>query len=222
MRLFLTIVLFLGYVSLKAQAFTAGLMPDMTLSYKLSENYSIVHKVESRYSGFETDRDQFDIDFERMDFQNFVERKIGLFSKFSIGYQFRINNLDKNEHRLIQQITWSDNLRSFRLGHRIRTDQTFSDTNLPEFRFRYRSKIQLPLQGQKIDQGEYYLSLSDEILFSYLSPDWDFENRVVAKLGFYINDKNKVETGLDWRLDGLLLNNPEHQLWFVMSWYKSL
>lgn len=222
MKYYVLILLLAISLGLNSQSFTTGFLPDLTLSYKANEVFKIVHKVESRYPSFDTDSETLKVNFERLDFQNFVERKVGLFSKISVGYQFRINYKDNNEHRLIQQIAWSDFLRGYRLGHRFRTDQTFSLGSLPEFRFRYRLKVQLPLQGQELDKGEYYISLSDEVLWSYQSPNRDFENRVVAKIGLYINDKNKIETGLDWRADGFFINNVEHQLWFALSWYKTL
>jgi len=222
MRFFLIILFLMSSFFSQSQSFTAGFMPDITLSYKANELYKIVHKLESRYPSYDTDTEIFKVNFERFDFQNFLERKLGLFSSVAVGYQFRINNIEDNEHRFIQQITWIDNLLNFRIGHRFRTDQTFFDSSIPEFRFRYRAKIQLPLQGQELDKGEYYLSLSDEVLLSYQSPDLGVDNRVVAKIGLYINDKNKVESGFDWRAEGFFLDNVEHQLWFAFSWYKSL
>jgi len=104
----------------------------------------------------------------------------------------------------------------------LRSDQTYSRARKPEIRFRYRSGFQFPLQGQQLDAGEYYLSISDELVWSYRSPNADLENRVVAKLGLYINDKNKIEWGLEWRLEELFLEKVNHQLWVGLSWYKAL
>lgn len=78
------------------------------------------------------------------------------------------------------------------------------------------------MQGQNLDDREFYLSFSDEVVSAVQSSEWDLENRVVAKLGFYINDKNKLESGLDWRIDGFLLNGIENQVWFAFSWFKAL
>lgn len=222
MRLLLFFFTICCVASASSQAFTSGLLPDIVLSYKAGENYGIIHKLESRFPMYDSESKTGDIIFERLDFQNFLERKIGLFSKVAIGYQFRFNNNDFNEHRFIQQLTWSDNLRNFRLGHRIRADQTVSEGEAPEFRFRYRAKVQLPLQGQELDPGEYYLSLSDEVLSFFKSSDWGLDNRVVVKVGLYINDKNKIETGLDWRMEGFSTDTTEHSVWFALSWYKTL
>jgi hypothetical protein len=209
--------------NLLAQDLTAGFLPNLTLSYKVSEQYKIVHKLESRFPSYNNDDQKFDANFERFDFQNYVERKIGLFSKLSLGYQLRFRTNNRYSHRSIQQFSWVSRFDNYRIGQRLRSDQTFSDDRKPEVRFRYRAGIQIPLQGQQLDEGEYYLSLSDELVWSYRSPNADLENRVVAKVGFYINDKNKIESGLEWRAEEFFLDTGvAHQLWFCFSWYKSL
>ena len=222
MRFLYIFIAFLCFSSVHSQSFTSGLLPDIVLSYKLNENYGVIHKLESRLPVYDSESNSFEVNFERLDFQSFLERRIGLFSKAAMGYQFRINNTEDNEHRFIQQFTWSDNFKRFRLGHRLRADQTLTESNAPEFRLRYRAKIQLPLQGNELDPGEYYLSLADEVLSVFQSSDWGLDNRVVVRLGLYINDKNKVETGLDWRMEGFSTDNTEHSLWFALSWYKTL
>jgi len=222
MRYLFFVFAFLTFTNLRAQAFTAGFLPDITLSYKVGENYTVINKVESRFPTYDSESKTGDIIFERIDFQGFLERKIGLFSKAAVGYQFRINNKAENEHRFIQQLTWSDYLIGLRLGHRIRSDQTVSEGMAPEFRIRYRAKVQLPLQGRKLDEGEYYFTLADEVLSVSQSSEFALDNRVVAQLGLYINDKNKFEMGLDWRMEGYTTDRTEHSLWFAFSWYKRL
>ncbi|MBS3739237.1 DUF2490 domain-containing protein [Mesohalobacter halotolerans] len=222
MRQFLIIIFCLIGLLCSAQNVVAGFLPDFTLSYKASEQYKIVHKLESRFPSYNDTSEDINVQFERLDMQNFIERKIGLFSKLSLGYQYRIKDSAADEHRFIQQFSWTDNLTAFRIGHRLRSDQTYSRARKPEIRFRYRSGFQFPLQGQQLDAGEYYLSISDELVWSYRSPNADLENRVLAKLGLYINDKNKIEWGLEWRLEELFLEKVNHQLWVGLSWYKAL
>lgn len=204
------------------QNLQSGLLPNMTLSYNISEHYKLVHKLESRFPSY-NDRDrQFKAEFERFDFQNYLERKIGLFSKLSVGYQLRLRTENRYAHRIIQQFSWSDRLYGYRIGHRIRSDQSFSEDRKPEIRFRYRAGFQIPLQGLRLDKGEYYLSLSDELVWSYRSPNTDLENRINAKFGLYINDKSKIETGLEWRAEAFFLENIKHQAWLIFSWYITL
>jgi hypothetical protein len=224
MKFIITLIfIFMMSGNLLAQDLTSGFLPNLTLSYKISEQYKIVHKLESRFPSYNDDNQKFDVNFERFDFQNYVERKIGLFSKLSVGYQLRFRTNNRYSHRTIQQFSWVTGTDKFRIGHRVRSDQTFSKDRKPEVRFRYRTGFQIPLQGQQLDPEEYYLSLSDELVWSYRSPNADLENRVVAKIGFYINDKNKVESGIEWRAEEFFLNTGvDHQVWLCFSWYKSL
>lgn len=223
MRFSISIILMCSTIlSVNSQNLTAGFLPNLTLSYKISEQYKFVHKLESRFPSYNDQDQQFNINFERFDFQNYIERKVGLFSKLSVGYQLRFRTENKYSHRTIQQFSWVSGFDKYRMGHRIRSDQTFSADRKPELRFRYRLGVQIPLQGQQLDQGEYYLSLSDELVWSYRSPDADLENRIVAKLGFYINDKNKIESGIEWRAEEFFLDGIKHQAWLCFSWYKSL
>lgn len=133
--------------SITAQDLTAGFLPNFTLSYKVSEQYKFVHKLESRFPSYNDDEKKIDPNFERFDLQHYVERKIGLFSKLSIGYQLRFRTQNRYAHRTIQQFSWSTGFDKYRIGHRIRSDQTFSEDRKPEVRFRYRAGFQIPLQG---------------------------------------------------------------------------
>jgi hypothetical protein len=218
---YLFILFFISNICI-AQNVQSGFLPNFTLSYKLTENYKLVHKLESRWPSLNDIDNTFDPEFERFDVQNYLERKTGLFSKISLGYQFRFRTDQKYSHRTIQQFSWTQRFDKFRIGHRFRSDQTFSEDRKPEVRFRYRAKLQLPLQGQNLDKGEYYLSFSDELVWSYRSPDADLENRIISAVGLYINDKNKVESGIEWRAEEFFLDRVKHQVWFVLSWYKSL
>ncbi len=222
MRYYFFLLLVVISITVMAQNLQSGFLPNITLSYKLNEEYKLVHKLESRWPSFNDLDRNFDPEFERFDVQTYIERKTGLFSKVSLGYQFRFRTQNRYAHRTIQQFSWTNRFDRYRIGHRLRSDQTFSDDRKPEVRFRYRAKLQLPLQGQSLDLGEYYLSLSDELVWSYRSPNADLENRIIANLGLYIDDKNKVETGFEWRVEEFFLEKVRHQLWFVLSWYKSL
>jgi len=81
MRQFLIIIFCLIGFLCSAQNVVAGLLPDFTLSYKASEQYKIVHKLESRFPSYNDTSEDINVQFERLDMQNFIERKIGLFSK---------------------------------------------------------------------------------------------------------------------------------------------
>lgn len=213
-------ILFSAKIS--AQNFNSGFLPDITLSFKINETLSYINKSESRLRAYDDNNNEFKIKFERFDFQNFLQRKVGLYSKLAVGYQYRIRSGKADEHRSIQQFSWASKFSQIKLGQRIRSDQTFSSIEKPEYRMRYRSKMLIPLQGRQLDKNEYYLSISDELLWAFQNNLGRLENHIVFKIGFYINDKSKIEWGLDWRIQSLLSSNLKHQLWMGLSWYRSL
>lgn len=217
------VILFLIFTFSRSfsQDFNSGLLPDLTFSYGINENYTYVQKFESRFTSYDNKNKDYTLEFERFDFQNFLERKTGLFSKIAIGYQYRIRNGIKNEHRSIQQFSWVSKIASLRIGQRLRSDQTFSSIEKPEFRMRYRAKFILPLQGRQLDIGEYYLKFSGELLWVNQNQNSDFENRFISKIGLYIDESNKIEWGFDWRIKSIFNHNSNHELWMGLSWYKS-
>jgi len=226
MKYFFVSVLSLLFVQVRAQdnRFIFGFFPEASLKYNISENYSITHKIESQHGLFDSNRLNEELDYEHnlTDIQTFLGRKISPFVKVDIGYQYRLQE-GENTHRSIQQVSILQRALSYRIGHRIRTDQTFFENASILYRIRYRLKGQIPLQGRELDPGENYLAISNELIYMIQSSEDDLENRLTAAYGFYIDDKNKVEVGLDYRTDDYLVEDRfRHRLWFKFGYYKSL
>jgi hypothetical protein len=203
---------------------TFGLFPEASLSYKLSKNYSITHKFESQHGLYDTENLNEELEYEHTltDLQTFVGRRISPFVKVDIGYQYRIED-GENTNRTIQQVSILQRESNFRIGHRVRVDQTFFKNASFLFRARYRIKGQIPLQGESLDNGENYLTISNELIYMIQSGEDDLENRLTTALGFYIDDKNKFEIGLDYRTDDYLVENRfRHRLWLKFGYYKTL
>lgn len=212
-------------LSAQNNRFSTGFFPEISLSYKLDKNYSMTHKIESQHGIFDKQsqlNEELEYNHVLTDLQTFVNRKISPFVRFTLGYQYRIEE-GENTHRPIQQISILQRESRYRIGHRIRTDQTFFKEASPLWRGRYQIKGQIPLQGFELDPGEKYLSISNEVIYMYQSGEDDIENRLTASLGYYFNDKNKLELGFDYRTDDYLVQDRFRQrLWFKIGYYKSL
>lgn len=204
---------------------SAGIFPEMSLSYKLNKLYSVTHKVESQHGLFDNQsklNEELRYAHVLTDLQTFVGRRINPYIKVDVGYQYRIEE-GENTHRPIQQISILQRASKYRLSHRIRTDQTFFKEAAMLFRARYLIKGQIPLQGIELDPGEQYLIVSNELIYMNQSGSDDLENRFVVSLGFYYNDKNKLEIGLDYRTDDYLVADRfRHRLWLKFGYYKSI
>lgn len=226
MRYCLSILFTLSSVVSLAQneRFVFGFFPEAALSYKLSEHYTTTHKIESQHGLYDTQylNQEFEYAHQLTDVQTFLGRRLSPFLKADIGYQYRLQE-GENTHRTIQQISILQRASYYRLGHRVRVDQTFYKDAPLLFRARYRLKGQLPLQGQSLDVGETYLAISNEVIYMIQRSEDDIENRFAAALGFYMDDKNKFEVGFDYRTDDYLVENRfRHRLWFKVGYYKSL
>jgi hypothetical protein len=226
MKYFFLAAFSLIFIRLNAQndRFIFGLFPEASLKYSISEKYSITHKFESQHGLFDSSRlnDELEYEHSLTDLQTFLGRKLSPFLKADIGYQYRIEE-GENTHRTIQQVSILQRGSFYRIGHRFRIDQTFFKEESLLFRARYRIKGQIPLQGRELDPGENYLTVSNELIYMIQSSEDDLENRLTAAYGFYIDDKNKIEVGLDYRTDDYLVKDRFRQrLWFKFGYYKSL
>lgn len=223
MRLKLFSLALLTSVIVTAQnRFKTGLMPEFSVGYSISEFFSIQHKIEYQQAAFDRNEDKLYFDIEQADIQHFLEYQLSPTIDLAAGYQSRFDADGFNHHRSIQQISWVSQLIGLRVGYRFRTDQTFSTEESPEFRFRIRAKSQFPLNGLKVDDGEQYLVISNELIYSVQSTIDDLENRLNVGVGHLFNDKNKFELGLDWRTDDYLEPGFRNRLWLKASYYLSL
>lgn len=228
LHMFRCIVVFVMVnISLQAQnnLLSIGFFPEASLNYKLNSLYSITHKVESQHGIFDNQsqlNEELEYNHILTDLQTFIDRRINPYIKVALGYQYRIEK-GENTHRPIQQISILQRESKYRIGHRVRTDQTFFRETEMLWRFRYRIKGQIPLQGLELDDGEKYLILSNETIYMYQNGEDDIENRFVISLGFYFDDKNKLEVGFDYRTDDYLVEDRfRHRLWLKIGYYKSL
>lgn len=223
-NLFFLIILYTGTASaLFAQnsEFSSGLLPSITFSSSITDNFQITAKTESMQEMFSSsfkNEDYFKYAYKRTDFQGFIAYKINPFWSAATGYQYRLVNADENAHRTIQQLALVQRKTGYRLGHRLRADQTFRDSESTEYRFRYRLSAEFALQGLEVDPGEFYLLISDEPIFSHQGDEQDIENRFVTSLGYYFSSRHRFEAGLDFRTDKILVDGKRNRLWINLGW----
>lgn len=143
-------------------------------------------------------------------------------TKLSGGYDFRFNELldtpVAHAHQLMEQIAFLTYLEGRRIAHRFRVEQRFTDEGY-ENRLRYRISHDVPLNGRRLDPGEKYLITSNEVLFSFNGTGSDGENRLYLGIGWFFNNKRKLETGIQYRLEEMGTGRPENTLWFTTGYY---
>jgi len=223
MRLLLISILSVLIFPVYAQNNFGGLFPAPGISYSLNENWQLIGKIESMHTLYSIEEDEIIWNYEhyRTDFQGFISRKINPFWKAALGYQLRITD-PENEHRALQQLSYVQRFSRFRLGHRFRADQTFSSIDAPEYRGRYRLASQIPIKGISLNNREPYLAISDEALFSLQSGSTGFENRLVIAIGYYFENNNKMEVGIDYRTDKFFTEDFRQRTWLKIGYSINL
>lgn len=198
-----------------------GALPSLNINNKFQNGWSLNSRVESRQlmsSGDFQGNSNTEYRYILTDFSFITAKKVGLNSRISGGYLFRLRETEII-HRLIQQYTMVQKMNGFRLAHRFSSDQTFANGEFPEFRLRYRLTSEIPLNGESVDPKEFYIKINNEYLKSWQATDYDFEIRIVPLLGYNIKDNNKIEAGLDYRVNSFLNNNTLHSFWLSLNWF---
>lgn len=215
--------IFVLILSLESQA-QIGTLPAINVNKGLEKDWSLNFKWESRQSKVKGDlSDGADVNFKYVlsDFSLILSKKVGLNNSLAGGYLIRIRD-NKVIHRSIQQFTLVKGYNSFRLAHRFSADQTLNSKDQNEYRLRYRITLEFPLNGEAVDPKEFYLKINNEYLNSFQGKTYDLELRLVPLLGYEFTDNNKLEFGLDYRINSFLNNASNNNLWITLNWFLKI
>lgn len=199
-----------------------GILPSVNLNKSLEAGWRINTKLESRQAfgaGTFRQMDSRGYEYVLTDWAVLGGKKIGNQSIFAGGMIRRRNG--QWVQRLIQQYALVQRFSGAKLAHRLATDQTFEATEPVTVRLRYRIGTELPLRGRKVDPREPYFKLNHEYLNQWQGEDYELEIRLVPVVGMLITDANKLEMGLDYRLDRFLAGPARQRCWLSLNWYVS-
>jgi hypothetical protein len=220
------ILLLFGFAlsGISQDRYRVGLMPHLNINQKFSNDWKLNLKVESRQLVKERNLDgevMSGLNYVLSDIGLLLTKKIALNNQIGGGYLIRFEN-NKMAHRSIQQFSIVKIYRTLRLSHRIVSDQTFRSNRDTQIRFRYRIGVDFALNGQVVDAGELYFKCTNEYLNIFQGDDYQLEIRIMPVLGYAFADRNKLEVGLDYRLDSFLDDQTRHNYWMKIGWYVSL
>lgn len=223
----LYIIILILAVSLKSYSqakYQIGTLPSLNISKPLKNNWKLNFKSEFRQlfkTGVFTEKSISKYDYIHTDLALNLSKKVGLNNTLGAGFLLRITDAEVKQ-RAIQQFTLVSNYNSFKLAHRIRTDQTFSQTETTEIRIRYRITFNKALNGLTVDNNEYYLKLNNEYVNSFAGGIYDLEYRINPNLGYIFSNNNKIELGIEYRNDGFVNNDNRSRFFAIINWYVSL
>lgn len=208
----------------KAQSnYQIGFLPAINLNKNLENDWKINLKLESRQllqEGLFSEKENVNYEYILTDIALVGSKKVGLNNSLAGGYLLRLRD-EKVFHRAIQQFTLTRRYSGLRLAQRFSADQTFAKDVATTFRLRYRLGAEIPLNGQSVDPKEFYFKITNEYLGSLEDGTSDLEIRLVSLLGYEFTDNNKLEGGLDYRLDSFINDDTRQRFWGSISWYMA-
>ena len=226
-KLYITILITFLYAltSFSQTTYEAGILPTLSLSKKFEKGYNLSFLIGSRdafISGAFQGTPQYSYEHILTDMAIISSKKVGINNKIAFGYQFRIRD-KRIFHRWIQQFTIiNTQIDGLRMAHRIAADETYVDGDPLTVRFRYRLTTEIPLNGVSADPKEWYFKLNHEYLNAFQSNEYDLEIRLVPLFGYKFSDTNKLETGIDYRINSFIDSAAKHRLWLSLNWYLKI
>ncbi len=204
-------ILFAGIAKSQDRVFFTA-FPGISLTVPVSRNVDVITASSLQYNL--ADKSYNDSDFPAAvnyyDFQAGAVYKYSQILHFAAAWYYRHTDPERLnsavENRLWQQISTTGMVNNLRIRNRFRLEQRFISANgntAPvRWRFRYLAGIEIPLQGEKTDIGEFYLTASNEVYLSLNTPRPSVisENWAVALTGYRISQKNRIEAGPAWQL----------------------
>lgn len=206
------------------QSYEIGLLPSINVNAKLKNDWALNFQLQSRQSMLKGDFGNdanFDFQYLLSDLSMITSKRIAPSQTLGLGYLLRLRSNGVVGHRVIQQYSYVRRYEMFRLSHRLSADQLFISGQKPEFRYRYRLSSEIPLDGQTVDVGEFYLKLNNEYLFSTKADKSDLEVRLGPYLGYALTDATKFELGVDYRVNSFLHSSASHRFWWAISLFQS-
>lgn len=217
-----SVLILFFYLSADAQnSYQFGLLPSINVNKDLVNDWKLNFKVESRQlfkEGIFKEESDFNYEYMQTDYSIIVSQKVGGNKSVYAGYLMRIQD-NKIISRSIQQYVIAKQYGFFRMSHRFSADQTFQKSVDTEYRLRYRLSSEFPLRGQSVDPGEFYFKINNEYLNSFQSKDYDLGIRLTPFLGYEFTDSNKLEYGLEYRVNSFIDNGSDTDLWIGINWF---
>ncbi|MFH1120941.1 MAG: DUF2490 domain-containing protein [Bacteroidota bacterium] len=110
-----------------------------------------------------------------------------------------------SEIRFWQQVSFISRINNLKFRNRLRIEQRLisrnDKTDPLRWRLRYQTGFEIPLQGEKTDIREFYLTLTNEAYFNLNKPRSSLygENWISALTGYRISEKFRLEAGPAWQ-----------------------
>lgn len=149
--------------------------------------------------------------------------------QFSATFLFRLRDPytdGGNELRPQQIVVLTQQGRKIRIRHRFRLEQRWikstRESTRPDFdfRLRYRLSTDLPLNGERLDVGEWYLNINSEVLLTPTQIDWvrRWDYRIYNGIGYQMTASQRIEPGIELRTREDISGHRQNRMNFRLTW----
>jgi hypothetical protein len=216
-----SLILSLSVLIASAQSsYNGGVQLEVKPSFSFQNDWKLNSRLASRFLFFEgSDSQSFTTlaDVERVELELISTKKVSSTMSLGGGYLVRVQK-GAVKHRLIQQLSLSNEYETFSLAHRFRFDETFQVDKATTYRFRYRIGFEKPLNKKGNDDNSMYFILNNEYIPSVQDGQYNLEMRLLPALGFNLNNRNSLEVGLDYRVENLFTSTNKQIYLLYCSW----
>lgn len=215
-----SLLLILGFLPMSAAAQTdveTIWNPEYSYSWRASDRLAYNLKL-SMFNSLENLDNQSALQFIEPQFAFSYSASTRL--KVGGGYYYRWSTplIDgyRYEHRFLQQVGFVNYIGDRRIAHRIRLEQRIRSSSYQN-RIRYRISYDFPLQGERLDPGERYLILKNELMSAFNAETADAENRLSVGLGWFFNRTQKFELGFQYRTQDIASGDGISHMFLVST-----
>lgn len=212
-----------------------GLLPSVLVKGDIGEaEYAFSSSSEiNAFSKSLGDR-MFPAEFLTLDFTGILSYDSGPNVNLAGGFMYRFTDpfsgSSGSEIRPWQQITFIQRLEKYRIRHRFRVEERWRESRSGgdfnfDIRFRYRLSADFPLSGERLDDREFYLNLSNEALImpTIDRPLFFWDYRAYVGLGYRFNDRTRFEPALEFRTRKINdFGNRRHFLFLRLQYITSI
>lgn len=196
----------------------------LPVSYSVSERWKMNTTVASRTGFYEQiqEDNRLELFINFIEISQYATYRAGHNISLTGGYRYRSVNptegTGEREHRLMQQIGIIHVRAPTRIASRLRIEQRFRTDDFAH-RIRYRLSADRPLQGEKLDVGEFYGIVSNEMVGEFgRQVDTTLENRISVGFGNKWGQSSKIQIEAQLRSDGIF-DRPINTFFLMTGFY---
>lgn len=194
--------------------------PKLSVSYDLNTRYSLQTGLNLRQD-FNWNHSEFG-KIKKAEGQIFMTRSTFTGNKFSLGYVHSGSNPFHSstiyESRATLQYSFKTLVMNQSVSHRARFENRFYSDNY-FMRIRYRLNYSAPINGARLDEGEFYWIVSNELLWNFDRQNHDLENRFLLGVGLLPKKAQKLQLALQYRSSDLNMSDVGHAFFVATAFY---